>query len=128
MEVSDGKGKARVLIVDDDPLIVKVTSVILTTNGYDVLKALGGEEGIEIARTEHPDVVLLDIMMPNIGGYEVLERLRSDPATKDIPIIFVSAKADADSVAHGLSMGAEGYITKPFKHNELLSKIDEVTK
>jgi len=118
--------KTRVLVVDDAPDVVKMLSLMLRTRGFEVLKAYRGIEGFKVAKRELPDVVLLDIMMPDIDGYEVYRRLRLEEETKGIPVIFVSAKGEDEDVAKGLSCGAQGYIVKPFKAAVLVDKINEV--
>ena len=118
--------KATVLIVDDDPDVVDMLGLMLRTKGFDVLKAYRGIDGFNVARRELPDVVLLDVMMPDIDGYEVYRRLRLDPETRDIPVIFVSAKGQDEDVEKGLSYGAQGYIVKPFRAAVLMDRIKAV--
>ena len=115
----------RVAVVDDDPDMIKVLRVILGMRGMEVHEASNGMKGLALVRREHPDVVLLDIMMPDIDGFEVLRRLKLDPETGDIPVIFVSAKTGKEHVDLGLSLGAQGYITKPFNPDALINKIEE---
>lgn len=124
--MADSSEPIRVLVVDDDPQIVKVMRLMLKIRGYEVLEALRGAEGVQVAQEKKPDVILLDIMMPDIDGYDVFRQLRLDPATMDIPVIFVSAKASQEHVDTGLSLGAEGYITKPFQPEDLLEEISRV--
>ncbi|MBN1289147.1 MAG: response regulator [Actinobacteria bacterium] len=116
----------KVLIVDDDPSISKLLSIALSSEGYEVYEALNGIKGYKVARREKPDIVLLDIMMPDVDGFEVFRRIKLDPTTNRIPVLFVSAKSSREDVRKGLSMGAEGYITKPFKISCLLDKVNEV--
>lgn len=116
----------RVAVIDDDPELVKVLRVIMTINGIEVLEAYSGMGGYMMVRNELPDVVLLDIMMPDVDGFEICRKLRLDEATAHIPIIFVSAKTGQEHVERGLSLGAQGYITKPFNPKVLLAKIMEV--
>jgi len=118
--------KTRVLVIDDDPEVVDMLGLMLRTKGFEVLKAYRGIEGVGVARRELPDVVLLDIMMPDIDGYEVYRRLRLEEETRDIPVIFVSAKGHDEDVRKGLSCGAQGYITKPFRAAVLVDKTREV--
>ena len=119
------KNTGRVLVVDDDPDMVDVIGMMLSRRGYEVLEASGGFEAVTLARKEMPDVIFLDIMMPDIDGYEVYRRIRLDPETKGIPVIFVSGKAKPEDVERGMSLGAQGYITKPFRSAELVEKIRE---
>jgi len=127
MSAGSDRGPVRVAIVDDDPGIVKVISVILKTNGFEVVNALSGAGAIDMIRAEQPDVVLLDIMMPDIDGFEVCRQIKGDPATKDIPVIFVSAKTGMDHMDKGMELGAAGYIIKPFIPAALIAKIKETT-
>jgi DNA-binding response OmpR family regulator len=114
-----------VLVVDDDPVIVNLLQVNFEIEGYDVITASEGESGIAQARSGHPDVVLLDVMMPGVDGIEVARRLRDDADTRDIPIILLSAKAQAQDIQIGLSV-ADDYVTKPFEPLELLDRVAAV--
>lgn len=114
-----------VLVVDDDPVIVNLLQVNFEIEGYDVLAATGGEAGLAQARLGHPDVIVLDVMMPGIDGLEVARRLREDPETNTIPIILLSAKAQHADIQAGLAV-ADEYITKPFEPLELLERVATV--
>ena len=114
-----------VLVVDDDPVIVNLLQVNFEIEGYDVLAATGGEAGLAQARLGHPDVIVLDVMMPGIDGLEVARRLREDPDTASIPIILLSAKAQTTDIQAGLSV-ADEYVTKPFEPLELLERVNSV--
>jgi len=111
-----------VLIVDDSPINVKVLVAIMC-NHYDLLTAQNGPEAREIALKEHPDLILLDIMMPGEDGYETCAKLKNNPQTANIPIIFVTAMGDTSSKVKGLSMGSVDYITKPFEKDEILARV-----
>lgn len=111
-----------VLVVDDDPIIVSLLQVNFEIEGYDVLTATGGEAGLALARSGSPDVVVLDVMMPGMDGLEVARRLRGDPITKAIPVVMLSAKAQAADIQLGLEV-ADDYITKPFEPLELLERV-----
>lgn len=117
---------ANVLLVDDDPVILKLLQVNFEMEGFHVSTANDGVEGLEKARAERPDIVLLDIMMPRMDGLEVTKALKSDPETKDIPIILLSAKAQASDIQAGKDMGADDYLTKPFDPLELLERVNEL--
>lgn len=106
------QARQKVLIIDDLPTNIQVLSEILE-NEYETFFATSGREGLEIARVEHPDLILLDIMMPVMDGFEVCQRLKEDPATQSIPVIFVTAMRSAEDEAKGLELGAIDYITKP---------------
>jgi DNA-binding response OmpR family regulator len=114
---------ATVLVVDDDPVIQKLLQVNFEMEGYDVVIAGDGEEGLAMAREERPDLVLLDVMMPKMNGLDVAAALRADALTDAIPIIMLSAKAQASDVQAGLDLGVDDYVTKPFDPLELLERV-----
>src|SRR3954451_11383235 len=114
-----------VLVVDDDPVIVKLLQVNFEMEGYHVITAGDGEEGLARARTEQPDIVLLDVMMPKMDGLQVATALKGDPATNAIPILLLSAKAQAADVQAGKDV-ADDYITKPFDPLELLDRVSRI--
>jgi CheY-like chemotaxis protein len=116
----------RILICDDDPAILRVLQVNLEVEGYDTLLAHHGEEALEIANREHPDLVILDIMMPRLDGYQTCERLKADDATKDIPVVFLSAKAQQSDIDEGKEYGVEAYLTKPFDPDTLIEVIESL--
>lgn len=113
----------KVLIIDDDPEFARVLGLMLKRRDYVPLTALGGMEGFNQAVREKPDVILLDLMMPDIDGYEVFRRIRLNPGTRSIPVIFVTAKSSEEDIARGLALGIQGYITKPFEREELYKAI-----
>ena len=117
---------ANVLLVDDDPVILKLLQVNFEMEGFNVSTANDGVEGLEKARAERPDIVLLDIMMPRMDGLQVTKALKGDPETKDIPIILLSAKAQASDIQAGKDIGADDYLTKPFDPLELLERVNEL--
>jgi len=117
---------ATVLVVDDDPVIQKLLQVNFEMEGYSVITAGDGEEGLAKAQAEHPDAVVLDVMMPKMDGLEVARRLKSDPDTQGIPIILLSAKAQQADIQAGTATGAEEYLTKPFDPLELLQRVGEL--
>ena len=105
--------KQTILVVDDIKSFINILVDILSDT-YDVAVALDGESALEIVRTNPPDLILLDIMMPGMDGFEVLKRLKSSPATADIPVIILSAKTEVNDWVRGLELGAADYLTKPF--------------
>ena len=115
--------KPLILIVDDIPKNLQVLSSILSFEGYQISFASSGSQALNIIETSLPDLILLDIMMPIMDGYEVCKILKSNPRTKDIPIIFLTGKVEAEDIVHGLKIGAVDYITKPFNSAELLSRV-----
>lgn len=110
----------KILVVDDEPTIVRLMEFILARQGHEMLVAVNGEEALEKIRAHAPDLVLLDIMMPRIDGYEVARLLRADPATADLPIIMLSAKAQEEDIRKGVDIGVDEYITKPFSPEHLV--------
>ena len=115
-----------VLVVDDDPVILRLLEVNFQLEGIDVTTAADGDEGVERARRLNPDVVISDIMMPKVNGLELLAMLRDDPLTAALPVILLSAKAQAADVQRGLELGAADYITKPFDPLELIQRFYNV--
>ena len=114
----------RILIADDDPVILRLIQVNLELEGYEVLTANNGQEAVDKATAEHPDLVILDIMMPRLDGYQACEALKSADGTKDIPVIFLSAKAQQGDIDKGTSFGVAAYLTKPFDPTELLEVVE----
>lgn len=114
----------NILIIEDSDDIRMSTAEILTMSGYRVLQASDGKEGIETVNRENPDLILCDIMMPEIGGYGVLSILRKNPHTASIPFVFLTAKAERADFRKGMEMGADDYLTKPFNDIELLNAIE----
>jgi two-component system alkaline phosphatase synthesis response regulator PhoP len=121
----EGMG-ARVLVVDDEAPIRLLCRVNLEAEGMEVLEAGDGPSGLEAARRERPDVVLLDVMMPGLDGWRVAEELLEDPETSGIPIVFLTARAELRDRARGLDLGGLDYVTKPFNPVELAPLIREV--
>ncbi len=118
--------KPRVLVVDDEAPIRLLCRVNLEAEQMEVLEAGDGPSGLEAARRERPDVVLLDVMMPGLDGWRVAEELLDDPATASIPIVFLTARAELRDQARGLDLGGLDYVTKPFNPVELADTIREV--
>ncbi|BDG61358.1 response regulator [Caldinitratiruptor microaerophilus] len=119
----------RILLVEDDPDIQKMASLALRhTAGAEVFVACDGASALRQAREKAPDVVLLDVMLPDMDGYEVCRRLKADPATRAIPVIFLSARAQQKEIEQGLGLGAAGYLVKPFDPMTLASEIERLVK
>ncbi len=112
-------GQVRVLVIDDEAPIRLLCRVNLEAEGIEVLEAADGRSGLDLARAEHPDVVLLDVMMPGLDGWRVAEELLEDAETRGIPIIFLTARAEFRDRARGLDIGGVDYVTKPFNPLEL---------
>lgn len=117
-----------VLIIEDNPDILENTSEILELAQYKVRLAKNGKEGIAEAMRASPDIILCDIMMPETNGYEVLQYLKTNPATKNIPFIFVTASVEKKDIANAMDMGADGYLKKPFETDDLLNLISSHIK
>ena len=117
---------ARVLVVDDEAPIRLLCRVNLEAEKMEVLEAGDGPTGLEMARKEHPDVILLDVMMPGLDGWRVAEELLEDPATSSIPIVFLTARAELRDRARGLDLGGLDYVTKPFNPVELAPLIQNL--
>ena len=116
---------ARILIIDDSPTDVHVYSKMLEKNGFEVDSAPNAEEGIAKAKAEHPDLILMDVIMPGMNGFQATRSLSKDPQTSDIPVIIISTKNMETDKVWGLRQGAKDYITKPVKDAVLLKKIAE---
>ena len=115
-----------VLVIDDDPVILKLLEVNFQMEGFDVVTAGDGEEGFERARSDQPALIVSDIMMPKVDGLELVHRLKADPDTAGIPVILLSAKAQASDVRKGIEIGADDYITKPFEPLELVERVHKL--
>jgi two-component system alkaline phosphatase synthesis response regulator PhoP len=118
--------KGKILVVDDEIYIVHILDFSLGMEGYEVLTALDGEQALEKARQEHPDLIVLDIMMPKLDGYETCKLLKSDDNTKSIPVILLSAKGRNVDQKVGFEVGADDYITKPFSPRKLVERINAI--
>jgi len=115
--------KKSILIVDDEPVIVMFVTARLRANGYEVITASGGFEALDLVRRYKPNLILLDIMMPNMNGYEFLAALKKIPRTKSVPIIMFTAKVQKEDIDRAMALGAQDCVIKPFTPEELLSKI-----
>ena len=113
-----------VLVADDDPDILSIVSMSLETQGYTVYKATNGREAVDLAKAHHPDLVLMDMMMPIVSGYEAVGELKADPTTRDITIVGLSAKAMATDMERATDVGIDGYITKPFRIAQVLTVVE----
>ena len=113
----------KILVVDDIATNVLLLKTILGKAGYRIVTATGGREALEKVESESPDLILLDIMMPDMNGYEVIERLKADERFCRIPVIFLSALHDSENIVKGFKMGASDYVSKPFNHEELITRV-----
>ena len=118
----------KILIVDDEPEMLELIELRMKKNGYVVFTAVTGEECLEKAQKEHPDAILLDVLLPGMSGFEVSKRLKADESTKDIPIIMVTALIGTDAKAKGMERGATYFISKPFDPEELVLEINKIVR
>jgi DNA-binding response OmpR family regulator len=123
----DDRTKKMILCIEDEAEMIDLIRLILTRRGFDVRGANGGKEGLEIIRRDHPDLILLDLMMPDMDGWEVYQQMKADESTKDIPVIVVTAKAQSIDKVLGLHIAkVDDYIAKPFSPQELMESVDNV--
>ncbi len=121
--------KKKILVVDDEEEMVMAVQARLEANGYEVVTAYDGEEGLKKARSENPDLIILDLMLPKMDGYQVCATLKHDDRYKKIPVLLFTAKAGTEDERIGIEdCGANGYMTKPFEPPALLAKISELLK
>jgi len=120
---AETSGQPVILSIDDSPTILRLVEMILTNAGFTVRTAAGGAKGIELARQLHPDVVLVDFIMPEVNGFQVSKTLREDPETRDIPIILVSSKGEAVGEQFVQTLGIHHYLTKPFQPDQLVAEV-----
>ncbi len=113
----------RILVIDDDPDLLVLLSKMLARIGANTQTAETGAEGLNLLKGEHFDLLILDLMLPDIDGYDVLARIREDSAFDNMPILIMSARADPEAISKGLALGADGYLTKPYLPNTLTSRV-----
>jgi DNA-binding response OmpR family regulator len=118
--------KGKILVVDDEIYIVHILDFSLGMEGYEVVTALDGEQALEKVKTEKPDLIVLDIMMPKLDGYEVCKNIKSSATTQHIPVILLSAKGRNVDQKLGFDVGADDYITKPFSPRKLVERINQL--
>ncbi len=121
------KNTKTILCIEDDQEMIDLIRLILSRRGFEIRGANSGKEGLDIIRKDHPDLVLLDLMMPEMDGWEVYQQMKADEATKNIPVIVVTAKAQSIDKVLGLHIAkVDDYIAKPFSPQELLTSVDNV--
>lgn len=120
--------KFKILVIEDEPDILEVIQYNLEREGHKVILCRDGEQGLSRIRTDNPDLVILDLMLPGIDGAEVCRQVKSDPVTRSIPIIMVTAKSEESDVVLGLGLGADDYVAKPFSPRELVARVDVVLR
>ncbi len=116
-------GRKKILLVDDSSTVIMMEQMILGKNGYDLLTARDGQEGVDKALLEKPDLILMDVMMPRMDGFEACRKLRSESTTRTIPVIMVTTRSELSSVETGYASGCNDYVTKPINSLELLTKV-----
>ena len=119
---------SRILVVDDEPKIAQIVGMYLERDGYRVLRAADGREALELARTGAPALVILDVMLPEVSGWDICRALRRDPKTTDLPIIMLTARDDVADRIVGLELGADDYVIKPFEPKELVARVHAVLR
>ena len=120
--------KERILVVDDEEDILELVRFNLAREGYPIICTTSGEESLKIAQKEHPDLIVLDLMLPGIDGLDVAKALKNDPKTRDIPIIMLTAKGEEADIVTGLELGADDYVTKPFSPRILVARVRAVLR
>ena len=116
----------KVLVVDDSLDVIKMIGLMLQHQGFEIIAAQSGAQALAKAQAENPDVIILDIMMPGVDGYEVCRRLRADPVTANTPILMFTAKTSVSDKVAGFEAGADDYLTKPIRPSDLVSRIEAV--
>lgn len=117
----------KILVVEDDPHARKALRLILKLDGFDVSTAATGQEAIQVLQADIPDLIVLDVILPEMDGYEVCRRVRANPSTAHVPIVMLSGRADPDSVARGLATGADGFLAKPIKPSKLTKSLRSIS-
>jgi DNA-binding response OmpR family regulator len=115
--------RKKILLVDDSSTVLLMERLILTEDRYEVLTAKNGVEGVARARADRPDLILMDVVMPQLDGFGALAALRADDATRDIPVIMVTTRSEAEHMENGFARGCNDYVTKPVSSSELLAKV-----
>lgn len=116
----------RILLIDDHQTVFRLLEAIVRIRGYTLLYAESGQQGIVKAREEKPDLILLDVMMPDLDGFKVCQFLKEHPETRAIPVMFLTARGAEDDMARGRKVGAEGFMTKPFQTIDVLNQIERI--
>jgi twitching motility two-component system response regulator PilG len=115
---------SRILVVEDEESLLKLESILLTSKGYEVTGVTDGKAAMEVLASNRPDLVVLDIMLPDIDGFEICRRIKENPETRKIPVLMLTAKKNSQDFARGAQVGADAYITKPFKAAKVVEMIE----
>jgi len=116
----------RILVADDEPALLRLLEFVLGRRGYNIQGVTNGNAAVEILKTESPDLVILDVMMPGLDGYEVLTFIRETAHLEGLPVVMLTARAQLDDIQLGLSLGADAYLAKPFDPEDLLSVVESL--
>ena len=116
----------RILVADDEPALLRLLEFVLWRRGFIIQGVTNGNAAIEVLKTESPDLVILDVMMPGLDGYEVLTFIRETPRLEGLPVVMLTARAQLDDIQRGLTLGADAYLAKPFDPEELLSVVESL--
>ena len=116
----------RILVADDEPALLRLLEFVLGRRGYVIQGVTNGNAAIEVLKTESPDLVILDVMMPGLDGYEVLTFIREPPRLEGLPVVMLTARAQLDDIQRGLTLGADAYLAKPFDPEELFSVVESL--
>jgi DNA-binding response OmpR family regulator len=117
-------GHKKIAIVDDEEAMVQLLTVELESEGYEVLPAFNGKAGLQLIEQDRPDLIILDVMMPDLSGYDIIKLVKDNPTLRNIPIIMLTAKSLDDDIQKGLDLGAHDYVTKPFHAGLLIKRIE----
>lgn len=118
--------KKKILVVEDEESLRKLITILLNSKGYDVRAVSNGQAALDALGEEKPDLVLLNVMLPAVNGFEVCQYIKKTPSTKDIPVVFLAAKMAKEDMARGQQVGADEYLTKPFKSAQMVETIDRL--
>jgi len=124
----EGRGMPKILIVDDEDVFIKMIQKLLVGSGYEVVTAGDGQEGLEKAKSENPDLIILDVMMPIMDGFTMLKEVREDEKVKDTPVIMCTSKSQKDYIEESQELKVDAYITKPIDSPVFLAKVVELLK
>lgn len=116
----------RILVADDEPALLRLLEFVLGRRGYVIQGVTSGNAAVEVLKTESPDLVILDVMMPGLDGYEVLTFIRETPRLEGLPVVMLTARAQLDDIQRGLTLGADAYLAKPFDPEELFSVVESL--
>ncbi len=116
----------KILVVEDDPALLKLQSIVLFNGGYEVEATMSGNTAVQLVSEKNPDLVLLDVRLPGLNGFEVCKQIRENPDTKDIPIVFLSAKKSDKEIRYGKEIGGNAYITKPYNSKNVMNTIHKL--